>query len=71
MARIARVVAAGVPHHVTQRGNRRMDVFFNDDDRQAYLELLREYGEKHGVRYWGYCLIPASPARGRTRKKAR
>ncbi len=57
MARIARVVAPGVAHHITQRGNRRMDVFFNDDDRQAYLELLREYGEKHGVRYWGYCLM--------------
>ena len=57
MARIARVVVAGVPHHVTQRGNRRMDVFFTDEDRQAYLDLLREYGEKHGVTYWGYCLM--------------
>ena len=32
MARLARVVAAGVPHHVTQRGNRRQKVFFGDDD---------------------------------------
>jgi putative transposase len=56
-ARIARVVAPGVPHHVVQRGNRRMDVFFSDDDRRAYLELLREFGAKHGVAYWGYCLM--------------
>jgi len=28
MARMARVVVAGVPHHVTQRGNRRQTTFF-------------------------------------------
>ncbi len=28
MARLARVVAPGLPHHVTQRGNRRQTVFF-------------------------------------------
>jgi REP-associated tyrosine transposase len=34
-----------------------MDVFFGDEDRRAYLELLGEMGEKHGVAYWGYCLM--------------
>ena len=34
-----------------------MDVFFSDDDRREYLNLLREFGEKHGVEYWGYCLM--------------
>ena len=38
MARIARVVAPGYPHHVTQRGNRREKTFFGDDDYAAYLE---------------------------------
>jgi len=57
MSRIARVVVPGVPHHVTQSGNRRMDVFFSDKDRQVYLDLLREFGDKHGVTYWGYCLM--------------
>jgi len=57
MARIARVVAPGVPHHVTQRGNRGMNVFFCDDDHRAYLDLLCEFGEKHGVAFWGYCLM--------------
>ncbi len=28
MPRIARAVAAGIPHHVTQRGNRRQRTFF-------------------------------------------
>ena len=47
MPRIARVVVPDVPHHVTQRGNRREDVFFSDADRRAYLSLLAEYCQKH------------------------
>ena len=43
MARIARVVAAGYPHQVTQRGNRRQEVFFNEEDYLAYKELMREW----------------------------
>jgi REP element-mobilizing transposase RayT len=39
MARIARVIAPGIPHHVTQRGNRRQQTFFCDDDYRAYLAL--------------------------------
>jgi len=42
MARIARAVAPGIPHHITQRGNRRQQVFFRDEDYQAYLELMSE-----------------------------
>jgi len=42
MARLARVVIPGVPHHVTQRGNNRQDIFFVDDDRRVFVELLRE-----------------------------
>ncbi|MDP6069540.1 MAG: transposase, partial [Alphaproteobacteria bacterium] len=37
MARQARIVVAGWPHHVTQRGNRRQRVFFEERDYQAYL----------------------------------
>jgi putative transposase len=57
MARIARVVVPGIPHHVTQRGNRRMDVFFSDEDREEYLSLLVESGERHGLEFLGYCLM--------------
>lgn len=32
MARLARVVVPGLPHHVTQRGNGRAQVFFSDAD---------------------------------------
>lgn len=58
MARMARVVAAGVPHHVTQRGNRRQQTFFSDDDYQNYLALLAESCRKARVVVWAYCLMP-------------
>ena len=54
---MARVVVPGVAHHVTQRGNRCLDVFFSDDDREAYLEELMAMGAKYGVSYAGYCLM--------------
>jgi len=57
MARFARVVVPGVPHHVVQRGNRRQDVFFDDDDRRAYLDFLAQFGKRYGVEFWGYCLM--------------
>ena len=56
--RIARVVAVAVPHHVTQRGNNRQQVFFSDTDRRLYLTLLGEHCRAHGVSLLGYCLIP-------------
>ena len=57
MARIARVVAVGLPHHVTQRGNNRERVFFSDDDRRFYLWTLLKYRQQYGVEVWAYCLM--------------
>jgi putative transposase len=58
MARIARIVVPGIPHHITQRGNRRQQTFFTDEDCQCYLGLLREWCAKAGVEIWAYCLMP-------------
>ncbi|MBL8713621.1 MAG: transposase, partial [Alphaproteobacteria bacterium] len=58
MARLARVVAVDMPHHVTQRGNRRQQVFFCDEDYEAYRLLLAEGCRKAGVAVWAYCLMP-------------
>jgi putative transposase len=58
MARLARVVAPGVPHHVTQRGNRRQPVFFGDDDYRAYKSFLAEGCRNARVDVWAYCLMP-------------
>jgi len=58
MARLARVVAVDIPHHVTQRGNRRMTTFFNDEDYLAYRSLMAQSCVEHGVEIWAYCLMP-------------
>ncbi|MDD3813987.1 MAG: transposase [Desulfocapsaceae bacterium] len=52
-----RIVVPGYPHHVIQRGVRSMDIFFEDDDRREYLQLLRQQGEQFGVRFISYCLM--------------
>jgi putative transposase len=57
MPRVARTVFAGVPHHVTQRGNRRGNVFFTDRDRVTYLYWLKGYCERYGVDILAYCLM--------------
>jgi putative transposase len=58
MARLARVVIPGFPHHITQRGNRRQQTFFNDEDYAAYLELMAHWCKELGVEIWSYCLMP-------------
>lgn len=57
MARLPRIVIPGVPHHVTQRGNRRLPVFFSDDDRQLYLALLAAAAEASGTTCLAWCLM--------------
>ncbi|MBX3180426.1 MAG: transposase [Candidatus Hydrogenedentes bacterium] len=57
MPRLARIVVAGEPHHITQRGNNQQDVFFVDDDRRVYLQFLRQYAKRYRLRIHGYCLM--------------
>jgi putative transposase len=58
MTRLARIVIPGLPHHVTQRGNRREAIFFEDGDHEIYRDLLAEQALKAGVEVWAYCLMP-------------
>jgi len=58
MARIARVIVPEVAHHVTQRGNRRQQVFFGDEDYQSYIELMARWCVRYGVEIWAWCLMP-------------
>ena len=57
MPRIARIVASGYPHLVTQRGNNRATVFFDDENRQTYLHLFSKYAKKFSLQIWAYCLM--------------
>ena len=58
MARLARVVIPGLPHHVTQRGNGRARTFFNDADYALYRDLLAQHCRAAGVEVWAWCLMP-------------
>lgn len=57
MARLARIVIPDVPHHVTQRGNRRLPVFFSDEDRRDYLRLVSAAAREQGVSCLAWCLM--------------
>lgn len=57
MPRIARAVAVGLPHHITQRGNYRQVIFSQDDDYHQYLEWLRYYSDIYLLKIWAYCLM--------------
>src|SRR3954453_5458807 len=58
MARLARVVIPGHPHHVTQRGNGRARTFFDDADYAHYRDLLAEHCRAAGGDVWAWCLMP-------------
>lgn len=58
MARLARAMAAGIPVHVTQRGNRRQPTFFDDADYVLYRGLLAVWCARHDVAVRAWCLMP-------------
>lgn len=57
MPRTARIILPDYPHHVTQRGNRKMDVFFNENDYRVYRDILAEQAARYKVGLWAYCLM--------------
>jgi putative transposase len=58
MARLARAVFPGHPHHVTQRGNGRATTFFIDEDYALYRDLLAEHAAANEVEIWAWVLMP-------------
>jgi len=58
MARIARAVVPHLPHHITQRGNRRQQTFFSNADYELYVALMHRWCRECGVGIWAYCLMP-------------
>jgi len=58
MARLARAIFPGHPHHVTQRGNGRATTFFGDGDYTLYRDLLAEHAAAAGVEVWAWVLMP-------------
>jgi putative transposase len=58
MPRAARIVVPGIPHHVTQRGNRRQDIFLQPDDWFAYKNIMAKACARLEVDCLAWCLMP-------------
>jgi putative transposase len=57
MAKFARMVIPGYPHHIIKRGNRRQIVFFSDNDKELYYKILKREATRTGIAIWTYCLM--------------
>lgn len=57
MARLPRSDLADIPQHVVQRGNNWLPCFLDDDDRQRYLQCLRQALVRFGCRLHAYVLM--------------
>jgi len=57
MARQLRPDHPGTLHHVTNRGQRKADIFLDADDAAFFLELVGKACEKYGVRVLAVCLM--------------
>jgi len=57
MARIKRIVLPYIPHHITQRGVRSMNIFFKDEDYSYYKELLLTQCQLHDLEVLSYCFM--------------
>ena len=58
MPRIARIVAVGYPHHITQRGNYQQKIFLDEADLRKYLSLIIPESKRYKLKILAYCLMP-------------
>jgi len=57
MARPLRIEYEGAVYHVTSRGNGRQDIYVDDEDRHAFLEVLGDVVERSNWICHAYCLM--------------
>src|SRR3990170_8349518 len=57
MARPLRIEFEGAFYHITSRGNLRDRIFFDDKDRETFLEILRRTKERYGYLLHAYALM--------------
>lgn len=58
MPRAPRILLPNAIYHVFTRGVEKRDIFLDDQDRRAWLDLMLEARERFGCRYLAYCLMP-------------
>jgi hypothetical protein len=57
MARPLRLEFAGAVYHLTSRGNARQKIFFNDGDRELFLQTLAHIVSRYSWVCHAYCLM--------------
>jgi len=57
MARPLRIELTGALYHVTSRGDRREDIFVDDNDRRQWLEIFKSVCERFNWVCYAYCLM--------------
>lgn len=57
MARQARIIAPGFPHHVMQRSSEGEPVFIGKQSREYYLQRLAEFAAEHRLEVLAYSLL--------------
>jgi len=57
MARPLRIEFAGALYHITSRGDRREDIYLDDDDRVCFLDVLAEVCDRFNWACHAYCLM--------------
>jgi putative transposase len=57
MARTARCVIPGTPHHVVARGVNRHELFASGFDKERYLRRFASIAAEEGVLVHGYCIM--------------
>ncbi len=57
MARPLRIESPGAVYHVTSRGDRREDIFVDDEDRQGLLAVVAQAFSRFDAQALAYCLM--------------
>lgn len=57
MSRPLRIEYPGALYHITSRGNRRAQIFTDDEDHKAFLNILVEVNRRFETRCHAYCLM--------------
>lgn len=57
MSRKPRLIVPKTPLHITQRGNRKEDLFLDDEDKEKYIRSFLYYRKKYNVKLYAWCLM--------------
>jgi len=60
MGRPNRIQFPGACYYVQLQGNNRQNIFLSNQDFRAFLQLLRAYKDRYGLKVYAYCLMPNS-----------